>query len=132
MPCSLPAALASLQLGTTEMLAVCIPASRETSTSPSFCHKEFLVINVQETWKFYHSAEPHFSCICMALLGHLDPLKGGMFGTSVEEGHGNQVGSITALVCRALFGAPWGVLVRNIYSEFLCYLKHCWFELWCL
>lgn len=31
----------------------------------------------------------------------------GMFGTSVnEETNGNQVGSITALVCRALLGAP--------------------------
>lgn len=34
--------------------------------------------------------------------------------------HGNQEGSITALVCRALLGAPWVALVRNIYSAFLC------------
>lgn len=42
----------SLQLGTKGMLAVCIPASSRTSTSPSFCHQEFLIIEVQETWEF--------------------------------------------------------------------------------
>lgn len=52
MPCSLPAAQGSLQLGTTEMLALCIPAHCWTSTSPSFCHQDFLIIEVQETWKF--------------------------------------------------------------------------------